>query len=155
VHTDLYTPDHLARDRAKIQEMQHARQHHCACKIAARALDALEQTWEEVERLKTELRHRDDYDNRVPDPRRHKYFDHECSEGCKSLALRNEIERLREFAWDILLGNCITSINGELHVDNKCQSTYEDATNYFEGIGWLEGVNQRLSKVVRKTEDSK
>lgn len=116
-----YTPDDLARDRTKIQEMQHARQHHCACKIAARALDALEQAWVEVERLKAELRHRDDYDNRVPDPRRHKYFDYECSDGCKSLALRNEIERLS------------TTKDGH-RVTPGMKLYYVDPTGYVQGV---------------------
>ncbi len=46
----------------------------------------------EVERLRGELKLRDDYDKRVPDPRNHKFFDQTCGEhGCKS----RQVDRLK------------------------------------------------------------
>lgn len=48
-----------------------------------------------VAELETERKRDEEYDARVPDPRKHKYLDMECAEsGCKSLLLGNRIQEL-------------------------------------------------------------
>lgn len=57
----------------------------------------IEDIAEECDRLRDEVKKREEYDKRVSDPRKHKYLNPTCCEsGCQSLVLSAEIERLRE-----------------------------------------------------------